>query len=742
MIIYIVIIVIGGDFSVKKLLSVLIGLGTTLSLASVPVVSHAQTLSSKGQSTVPHFVCPTNITPFDLSNTPKGFYIFTNQGAMEYSGGKADTGTFTNILSSVQSEVLKNMKTDASNEFNSPNISVSISVLSSKQDKGEQLWGSQLSSFLDGLTGSTSSSEIEIAFGSQKYDIFIPAGMEAFGKHRCPIMKNQQYIGYTANAINQFVYSVQESVLAGSVAASYNAFSIYPSSQVPVSKILKKDPKTGAYTIDGSQSGVKLNYSLANFYNPLFGDMKSSQVKTGTNSQSFLSGEVSKVPLSVSSQGNLKFPVDTQYASFLSGLSSPDNTFTLLNNSEGATGVGTFKTSHANASVKPTNIADGAFQLVAPSTLTVDSSDAGTYKLNASTGVKLVKDSSSFVKLLIPKNYVYTYASSKYTRLGSYADYSIDPSSLIFTTIRVDAKGNLSASGTKEGAILPLWYKEAILKLSSGSSGGTPEPTARLIKFGQYFSGKITLDSNNSSLFSVSDALDGSLSVPLRDYAFPAGSSYQHIKSHKPVGTSPSSFQLSVSFEDKSNMKGFFMFANNYYVDNADLVNWLQSNPAKAKLGTTATNLYNYVTGNITVSKSTLSYSQWQRLQQIRAHLDQGSQSRLQTMIGVTTLVFGVGIIFYSFLMMIAYWIDIFNVLVDFSFLSIMTRGRLYPIASKDALDYINEVKSEVKYVTIKDVLIIMIAGVFVGVLFIEMTPILKLLVFAYFTIRSWVGGV
>lgn len=712
---------------------------TSLTLVTSPAFAKTNSSSTKPltvSSSATTVIQGPPSPPFNISEIPSGYYTFTGPGQMTYSDGTQSPSTFTSMLSSLQSEVIKNFKADASDDFHSPLLTCGFVTLDPTGSQEAFLWGAGLSSYLSNLSSNVNSSRFSLTFGNQSYSFFVPPGRDHYGR---VINGNQAFISSTVSSVDTFISAVQDAALAGSMADSYDIFSIYPSSQVPVNKLLTVDSQTGQQVIDPSKSGVSLDYSFVNFYNPLLGLMAPSSLTLGPGQNTFWQDKEASISLSVASRGYLRFSLDSTFSTFLSSLHSSDNTFTSLKRVAGVKSVGSFTTQYSGQSERPVDLADGAFQLVVPSVF-LRSADSDTYRLDQQAGVSLFSDAGLPVKLQITRNYLYTDNAGTYKRLGSYADYTINPDSLQFISIRVDAKGQLSPNGVEEGAVLPLEYYEGLMQFST-SGGGVAKPTDRLLDFGPTFSGNITLDGQNADLFSVSDALDGQLSVPLRNYAFAVGADYTNIQSHTDLATSPLQFQVAIAFENSGNMKGFYMFLNDYYAGNTDLTNWLQSSPAQAKLGTEAQSLYNYVTGAFTINQSSLTYQQFERMQQIRNFLSQSNQTELQTIIAVVTMVFGIFIIFYSILLMIAYWLDIFNVLIDFSFLHILTRGRLYPIASKDALDYVTFGQGQVKYVTIKDILIIMFFGLIVGVLFIDFTPVLQFLLYMYFTIKTWMGG-
>jgi hypothetical protein len=74
------------------------------------------------------------------------------------------------------------------------------------------------------------------------------------------------------------------------------------------------------------------------------------------------------------------------------------------------------------------------------------------------------------------------------------------------------------------------------------------------------------------------------------------------------------------------------------------------------------------------------------------------------------------------------------------SLLEFITRGRIYPIASKGELEYLKHIKNS-KFVTIKDILIISVVLWTIGGLFLENYVILEFFGSIYIKMMDLIGG-
>ena len=107
----------------------------------------------------------------------------------------------------------------------------------------------------------------------------------------------------------------------------------------------------------------------------------------------------------------------------------------------------------------------------------------------------------------------------------------------------------------------------------------------------------------------------------------------------------------------------------------------------------------------------------------------------------VPVVIFGIFIIIYGILIALAYLIDIFNNFFDFSILYFMTFKRVYPVASKTELEYINK-KDGVKYVTFRWVYMTFSLCVIIGFLLVNYTWILGVFSGIFYTVRDFMNSV
>lgn len=668
---------------------------------------------------------------FAIDDTvPNGAYYFSDSGELSTSSGNVKKGLLADILKGKQDSTISEVSTLAEGDFKSSALSGDLN----SQD-GTSLWNYNLQD----LKSRTSGLTVKLKQGSTPYDLYIPRG-RAGGK-----AVNTALINNAIAGIEKYKKSVKEGVLAASLANSFNIYSMYPSRQVPLTDILedakdKNGVKLGYRQVKTSGTGVSMNYTLDEFLNPLFGRMDAGTLKDV--SQSFWEKKIDSVNLTYSSGDKVELHLNADFLAFSQDSSAERESLTSVkaDSIRSANGVVAYKTTLSKKEVKPQNMIDGSMRLLLPSIFS-KKMEGDKYDLNSENGFVTAGD----YKLLISHNFVYGKDGDSYKRLGDYATFGIDDKSLVLSSTTVNSKGVFDPKGRKVGAVVPLWFKEAIVN-TAGDNGDTLDMskvyfTGRSVKFSNDYSGKITLDATNTDLLAVDSKTTGKSGIPLRYFAFQQGQPVSKVETHHSLDTYPNNLVISTSFVDTQDIKGFVIYRNNFYANDKDLLNWLDTNEAKAMTDVKAEELKDLITGDIEVQPSNLSFADWTRLKEIKGDLDKTLSSRLMSVTRVVTMIFGVLLIFYSILLVIAYWLDIFNVLLEFSFLNLLTFKRLYPISNEEDLDYVTYSNGEVKYVTFWKVLIIMIIGISIGIVFVFTQPIIEFLVWVYYKITSWVGG-
>ncbi|MNV43044.1 hypothetical protein D3C71_1347470 [compost metagenome] len=168
------------------------------------------------------------------------------------------------------------------------------------------------------------------------------------------------------------------------------------------------------------------------------------------------------------------------------------------------------------------------------------------------------------------------------------------------------------------------------------------------------------------------------------------------------------------------------------------MLSWLKSPEAQSLTNIKAQELLGRLSNSLDIVPQELSYDKWLRLEAIKRDLQSDTfTNKLIHIVKVVIIIFGFVIIFYGMFLVIAYWIDRFNVLGDFSLLQFMTFGRFYAIASKEDLKYIRDMGTKVFYITLTRMIVIFMACLSTGLIFIFVSPVLNLLFKFYFKLTS-----
>lgn len=666
------------------------------------------------------------VSGMEDDSVPAGQYYVKN-GKLYSSTGVEASITIEEIMTLKQSDIITQMEDMASEGFRIRVVDGDLDI-----SGGGSFWATNPRDLYSRTSGTT----FYIRQGSTGYPIYVPKGQRQVWVEELQRFVtediNESYIADAIGLIEKYKSMVREGVLVGSIGASYNIYSMYPDNQVPVTDLLKDvRSEDGQVDITGIQSSrVRMNYSLDYFFNPIFGKMDASDVKYISWKQK--SGEVN---LTYSSDSKVTVPIDQTYIAFLDDQSDDRKTLADIDSSAvlNADGVRNVKPSLAEQrTINPKSMVDVSMRLMLPETFSKVRA-TGNYELKQD-GFRIIQD----IKLLITHGIVFMNDGGVYKEVGDYNDFGIYDESLVLYQTRIDKDGNYNQYGKRVGVVIPLWYKEAIIDTSSDKLD--TYITGRDLKFGNDYSGKLSLTQGNRDLFAVDSKASGLVGERILYYAFPERADYRMRNHHVSVTHDADFFKISLDFVDLEHVRGFVMYRNNWFADDQELVLWLQSNEARAITGVEADELYKLITGQIDKGPADLEYHQWLRLQEIRGELDRSLPSKLFSVIRVITIIFGVFLIVYSILLGIAYWLDIFNVLVDFSLLNMISFRRYYPITSKEDISYITYDRGGVRYITFFGLLVVILSGIAIGVMFIFATPIIEFLIYVYDRVVTWTG--
>lgn len=193
--------------------------------------------------------------------------------------------------------------------------------------------------------------------------------------------------------------------------------------------------------------------------------------------------------------------------------------------------------------------------------------------------------------------------------------------------------------------------------------------------------------------------------------------------------------------EDKNSISAFMLYRNNRYINDADLISWLSTSEAQSVPYVDANALLSKIKGDFTESMDALEYDDWLKMQDIKKELQHNKDMQLVRVINVLSIVLGVFLICFAVLLVLAYWVDIFNTFTSFSFLYVISRGNLYPISNRDTMPYVREATGATKFVDFWGLLII--AGVCcgIGILFLQVETVIAFILWIYNYLMTTLGG-
>lgn len=670
----------------------------------------------------------------------KDSYQFEDSGVLKnLTTGTTENNLFNNILkekqNSLMTEVQKIVTSKLSNSAVTGGIYTdSVSLWSSDYDTST--WKTN-----------TSSTTIYMENGSFAYKIVIPPGDN--GK------SNQAIINNAIAAVDKYKDMVRESVYVGLMSLSFNVYSMIPDKQLPVMNILEPQRGEtgnliGGYQIKSSGTGVRIEYSLKDYYHAISGKVPSATIgNTEESIKKFIAEQIKGTKFDTSStKEKVDIMINSDFTAFYSDIRTNGGMYTKVQSSSVVTsnGVKSYTTTYSRKQVIPESRIDGTFPLALPSLFVNDDIN---YKLAQKSGYKLDTD----ISLLLSNSRVYKNSDGNAKEeLGDFSSFGIDLNGIAIVPLFLDKDGKPTddtKNSTKMGVIVPLWFKEAIANTATDTgelNGDDIYFTGRVVKFNNDYTTKTKLGEANKDLLAVDTKITGRIGIEMRRYAFTPEADYKNRESHVGTGTKPETFSIQTHFESNSeaDYRGFVIYRNNYHLaDDSKLIDWLKTEEAKAMTDVNAERLIKLITGEIGLDEdTTLNYEHWVRMQEIKSELDVTTRDKVTSAMNIVSIVLGYMIIIYSIFLSIAYWFDVVNVFVEFSLLKLVTGGRLYAIPNKDALDYVSSSTSgeNIKYVVFWQVFLITLIGVSVGLTFIFVSPIIKFILWLYYLITGVMG--
>jgi len=524
-----------------------------------------------------------------------------------------------------------------------------------------------------------------------------------------PLTVNSGNVGFVASVLNSVRLEYLNQLVRFGINMTQAVYLPYAEKQVSLG-----DGVTGVLlrqTTGTSLGGINadaVNYRFEAAYNPFFGRVVVGDIP------STLEEWVARL-------GGLEdftsITIHEQYTTFVSGLSSPVSHFGVIG------GVGSTTVSSGVASAR--RVVDFRLGVVTPSSFI---RNVGFFGVNTDA-FNLHPD----LMVDIKNNTVLRRGADGggFEVHGNAPDLNLRMDKMVLYFREVD--------GVKHGVLIPLLYREYIVDTSWSIANGVGLFfTGRSIDFKTNIS-NIKLNTYNEGILYASTELD-EVAMIGGQLAFGSNVDLRERDSHAETPNNVPVFYVNTDFIWENNV-GFVMFRNNWYLrDDASLLGWLRSDQARAMSNVEAETLYNLIMGNFYLDNE-ISFEEWLSIQAVRRELEFINRVSFYSAVNLVSVLLGVFIIFYSILLILFYYVDIFNTLMDISLLNIVTFGRIYPVASKDELEYMGNYRGDVKYVSVFDVIKLSILGLGAGAVILLLNPLLLLFNNMFVFLNRILGG-
>lgn len=672
---------------------------------------------------------------------PKGYYILTkNNGIKDYKG-KIQSGQFTKIKLGKHEQLTEVVKEQAKKNFKKREIDGSLLYESKKNN----MWTmAQSDDKLNFLYRKKSDTKLLVSDGKTDYKIWIPEPDSDL-----PVMAvdNASAVAITLAIaqIESYQKAVKDAITFESVNNTYTVYNMYPDKQVLLTDMQVADVKdgknAGTWSSIPPKNGAVIQYNVSKGVNPIFGSFTPEDIKAiGSTIESHnkfwrAKRDEMKIKVEAKTKSNITYPLSKDWGSFANLLKG--SSLTDIKDEQKDKGFLGYKSAINKKKASVKGKIDSTTYFAVPKIFKRKAS-TDTYAIeNKDTAFKILNN----VKLDLTKHKVLSFEDGDTQVLGDFENYGLESKYLAFssTIVSKDDKKLGLTKGQKVGSVVSLRYKEGVYAPETASR--QKFYTGRNVIFANDYNNKIEIDVANKSILSVVSADTGKIGIEINKFAFASKMDYKDAKAHKDIGDKPESFELRIEFEDEADMRGFIIYRNNAHLNDKILLNWLKTKEAKAMTDVYAKELYDLITGKIITENKKLTYKEWDRLQEMKAELEESPLKKVRAIITTVLIIFGYLICIYSVLLVCVWLLDIVgSEPFGFSLFHFMTVKRMYPV--NDTLAEYEYKSSSSDYIPItrgKMILLFFIV-LSIGLVFIAVNPITKCIAIIYLWITQLTG--
>lgn len=721
-----------------------------------------------------------------VSTTFKDAFVVGSNNSLTKASGFTALGSES--LNDIYKKKAKNLSSALKNYFagdmnNELNLSNDLGVASTVNGNatGMQWWGINDDTVLESSYKTSKLTKPQTVFittdvpGSTTgevatYSIFLPPAVVKLDNGDF-LEVNESTLQSVVNFIfgnDGYKKKVKTALLECTIEYGVNVFSVSSENLIKLSDVL--EDKDGKKAIVNNKQGVST--SLNYFIHPGFGVMSSPPLtkedwlsddmfRRLTNiasdgqplNSSMPKGFVSAQNPDGSTTGNLTLKISQDYKNFIKNRGTSYPSLTEYTGTVGDGAVKPIREGSDASNMK--NYSDTKLRIVLPSMFAKDA--GGAYQLSSNADKYY-----SFVNFYydVSDNNLYYKDNNAYKALYNLSDVFVDDKDLYLHRASLQDIDGFSVQGDAPcGVIVMGKFLEALVVPTGDAS--EVQSTGRFIKtdLKNTVSNFSTVDENFMKVYEWDSS--SPYGVALQIVGFPVSAvTGKNVGEHQPLkdnenirlvytkvptvrhvgNNATTSAAQTVQDTSLEGQKIFFAaLRNNTYIQDQKLSQWVKG----GKISNTYADvdrLKQLLNGGLN-SKKLLTYEEWKRMQEVKNQLADKREKSWTKYITVPTMIFGVLLILYAILLWLAYWIDVFNVFTEFSFLHFMTFKKVYPVMNEDEMKYYNS-GGNVKYVTKKWVLKTSIICVCIGALFISYMDLLQLLLNVYYWVTDVTGGV
>lgn len=305
-------------------------------------------------------------------------------------------------------------------------------------------------------------------------------------------------------------------------------------------------------------------------------------------------------------------------------------------------------------------------------------------------------------------------------------------------------------NGSPVGVVVVLKYSEAVVDTTgTGVVEGDAEGfskrvyyTGRNIIFGNNYSSNMVIDEINKEVLGYTTRRTGITGIKGINFTFPSEgkTTEEYItrrESHKDMKGSEG-FTYLMTFvgngvteeeteEGKGLRYGFLIFRNNQYVNDSELLSWLNTKEAMGMSYVRAEELRKLITGEFGVAD--ITFTEWLEMQRIRGELQAKEESIPYNIINVALILLGsISMLLGITLPIMGVWDVVSSPMLNVSLIERLSKGRLYPIMTKGDEDLVG-LGGGIRCVTIFELCLMGIGFIFLGYCFMKTTDIVTFII-------------